>query len=638
MDRILGFQKRECAVLLLRLRVVLFFAWLFLPLAAPAGNAPPLRVLILLGSDYSLPASVVEANAIRATLAAGTRRRVEFHTEALDANRMPLEDYEADFASFLQRKYRGRQMDVVIAVQAAALDFAERHRAALWPGTPVVFCAMPADWVRGRTFGEGITGVTTALDAAGTLDLALRLQPNARQVVVVGGVGEIDRAFLAAARQALRRYQGRLQARWLDHHTIEQMTEAVGRLPVDTIVLYTAVSRDTAGQVFTPREVLAGLARVSRAPIYGMIDTYLGYGITGGKLQSLEVDGRRAADLALRVLGGEAAAAIAVLPPPPSECRLDSRELDRFGLRDRLLPVGCSVEFRQPGLWQQHKREIVIVLLAIVLQGVVIAALLVQRRLRRNAELAARQQLAELAHAARLATAGQLTAAIAHEINQPLSAILSNAEAAELMLATEPPPIDEVRHILADIRSDDLRASEVIRHLRSLLGKHTPEMERLDFNALVADVLSLLKVEASRRGVALETDFGELPQVYGDRVQLRQALLNLILNAMDAMADIPPAQRRITVRTSANGNGGVAVAVADAGHGIPAERLPNIFDSFATGKKDGMGLGLSIARSIVEAHGGKIRAANNPDRGATFRFTLPANGKKPSGISGEKKA
>jgi len=617
----------------------LFFAWLVLPFAAAAEDAPPLRVLILLGSDYSLPASVVEANAIRATLAAGTRRRVEFYTEALDANRMPLAEYEADYAGFLQRKYRGRQMDIVIAVQVAALDFAERHRAELWPGTPVVFCAMPAAWARGRTFGEGITGVTVTFDPVGTLDLALRLQPNARQVVVVGGVGEIDRAFLAAARQALRRYQGRLQATWLDHHTLEQMTAAVGQLPADTIVLYTAVSRDAAGQVFTPREVLAGLARASKAPIYGMIDTYLGYGITGGKLQSLEADGRAAAGLALRVLGGEAATAIPVLSPPPSECRMDSRELERFGLRERLLPAGCSVEFRQPGLWEQHKWEIVIVLLAIALQGVVIAALLVQRRLRRNAELAARQQFAELAHAARLATAGQLTAAIAHEINQPLSAILSNAEAAELMLAAEPPPIDEVRHILADIRSDDLRASEVIHHLRSLLGKHTPEMEPLDFNALVADVLSLLKVEASRRGVALETDFGELPPLYGDRVQLQQALLNLMLNGMDAMADIPPAQRRITVRTAANGSGGVAVAVADAGHGVPVERLPHIFDSFATGKKDGMGLGLSIARSIVEAHGGKIRAENNPDRGATFRFTLPANGNKKSpGKSAEQKA
>jgi two-component system sensor kinase FixL len=206
------------------------------------------------------------------------------------------------------------------------------------------------------------------------------------------------------------------------------------------------------------------------------------------------------------------------------------------------------------------------------------------------------------------------------------------------MLAAEPLPLDEVRHILADIRSDDLRASEVIRHLRGLLGKHAPEMESLDLNALAADVLGLLAVEAARRGVMLDTDFGALPPVYGDRVQLQQVLLNLILNGMDAMADTPAAARRITVRTATNGNGGAAVAVSDAGHGIAAERLPTLFDSFTTSKQDGMGLGLSIARSIVEAHGGKIRAENNPDQGATFRFTLPANGKPSPGQSAEHKA
>jgi signal transduction histidine kinase len=272
-------------------------------------------------------------------------------------------------------------------------------------------------------------------------------------------------------------------------------------------------------------------------------------------------------------------------------------------------------------------------------QAALIVALLAQRRRRRLAEQAEQAQRAALMRAARLAIAGELTGAIAHEINQPLSAILSNAEAAELMLAAEPPQIDEVRHILADIRSDDLRASEVIRHLRSLMARHAPEMEPLDFNALAADVLRLLAHEASRRGVALDTDFGELPPVYGNRVQLQQALLNLILNGMDAMADTPEVQRRITVRTVANGSGGVEVAVSDAGHGIPTELSPNIFDSFTSSKRDGMGLGLSITRSIVEAHGGKIRAENNPDMGATFRFTLPANANQASpGRFAEQKA
>jgi signal transduction histidine kinase len=163
-------------------------------------------------------------------------------------------------------------------------------------------------------------------------------------------------------------------------------------------------------------------------------------------------------------------------------------------------------------------------------------------------------------------------------------------------------------------------------------------MELLDLNASVADVLRLLVVESRRRAVALNIDSCEVPQVQGDRVQLQQVLLNLILNAMDALADTPAALRRINVRTAANGNGDAEVVVADSGRGIPAELLPTIFDSFTTSKKDGMGLGLSIARSIIESHGGKIRAERNPGGGAIFRFTLPANSKKSHGLSRVKQA
>ncbi len=230
----------------------------------------------------------------------------------------------------------------------------------------------------------------------------------------------------------------------------------------------------------------------------------------------------------------------------------------------------------------------------------------------------------KLAHASRLAVLGELTASIAHEINQPLGAILSNADAAELLLEAGPGRLDEVRRILADIRKDDLRASEVIRRMRELLGKRPLERQPLDLNEVVAGVLQLLGGDAARRGVALEIDLAPgLPAVHGDRVHLQQVLLNLLLNGMEAMADTPACrQRRLAVRTARNG-GGVEVAVTDRGTGIPPDRLPRLFESFFTTKPDGMGLGLSIARSIVEAHGGRIWAENRPEGGATFRFTMP---------------
>ena len=229
----------------------------------------------------------------------------------------------------------------------------------------------------------------------------------------------------------------------------------------------------------------------------------------------------------------------------------------------------------------------------------------------------------KLAHASRLAVLGELTASIAHEINQPLGAILSNADAAELLLEAGSGRLDEVRRILADIRKDDLRASEVIRRMRELLGKRPLERQPLDLNEVASGVLQLVGGDAARRGVALEIELAPgLLAVPGDRVHLQQVLLNLLLNGMEAMADTPAAQLRLAVRTARN-DGGVEVTVTDSGPGIPRERLPRLFESFFTTKPDGMGLGLSIARSIIEAHGGRIWAENRPEGGASFRFTMP---------------
>jgi signal transduction histidine kinase len=223
---------------------------------------------------------------------------------------------------------------------------------------------------------------------------------------------------------------------------------------------------------------------------------------------------------------------------------------------------------------------------------------------------------------------GELTASIAHEISQPLGAILSNADAAEILLHTDPVPVEELRQILDDIRRDGLRASEVMRHMRSLLRKREMEKHALDLNRCIHDVLALVHADLERRRVSVATEFGRLPMVHGDAVHLQQVVLNLILNGVDAMAEVAPGQRRLEVRTAHAAAGGVEVTVSDMGSGIESVQVERLFQSFYTTKKEGMGLGLAIARSIVEAHGGRIWAESRPRGGASFRFTLPAGKEK----------
>jgi len=219
---------------------------------------------------------------------------------------------------------------------------------------------------------------------------------------------------------------------------------------------------------------------------------------------------------------------------------------------------------------------------------------------------------------------GQFASALAHELGQPLGAILRNTEAAELFLEHDPPDIEEVRAILADIRHDDQRAGNVIDRLRALLKRRNFTPRALSVSDELANVFALARSDLSTRKVQLEIDMApDLPTVLGDPVHLQQVLLNLILNAMDAVEEVADTRRKVTVRAQRHGSGEIEVAVEDSGPGIAPDKLKRLFEPFFTTKANGMGIGLSISRTIIEAHGGRIWAENNAGEGATFRFTLP---------------
>lgn len=260
--------------------------------------------------------------------------------------------------------------------------------------------------------------------------------------------------------------------------------------------------------------------------------------------------------------------------------------------------------------------------------GMIIGASTIARDIteRNRAEQEALQQRSELAHLSRVTMLGELSGSMAHELNQPLMAILSNAQAAQRFMAHDDVDLDEVREILADIVEQDNRAGEVIRRLRLLLKKGEVHQQPLDVNDTVREVLKLIRSDLVNQSVALRTQLAPaLPTVKGDRVQFQQVLLNLLMNACDAMSSNEPADRQMVVRTELANGAGVSFSVSDRGPGIDPKELEKVFEPFFTTKTQGLGLGLSVCRTIISAHGGKLWAANNPDRGATFHFTLPVN-------------
>ncbi len=243
---------------------------------------------------------------------------------------------------------------------------------------------------------------------------------------------------------------------------------------------------------------------------------------------------------------------------------------------------------------------------------------------RKQGELEAQRLRQELTHIGRVSALGELTASLAHELSQPLTAILSNAQAAQLLLAADVVRLDKVREFLSDIVSDDKRAAAVIHRLRVLLKKGDPEFVSLDLNDIVGEVAWLMRSDAIIRNVPIRLELAaDLPRVHGDRVQLQQVVLNLVLNGLEAMRESGAGDRTLVIRTARDGAATVAVAVQDSGIGIDEKELDRLFQPLYTTKAEGLGMGLAIARTIVAAHGGQLGAANNVHGGATFHFTLP---------------
>ncbi len=303
-------------------------------------------------------------------------------------------------------------------------------------------------------------------------------------------------------------------------------------------------------------------------------------------------------------------------PIPPEDIEALTREQGRWD--------GELVHLRRDGAvvvvasrWSQLCDE----------RGVPIAILEINRDVtdRKRAEEALRKAQTELTHVTRVTTLGEVTASFAHEVNQPLAAIANNANACLAMLAGAPLDIDELRAALGDITSDADRASAVIERVRALARRSPLERHPLRLESVVTDVVALTASEAAARQVTIRTDVGtDLPTVSGDRVQLQQVLLNLVVNGMDAMSTVPEPERVLDIRARRDGAPAATVSVQDRGVGVAPDQVERLFEAFYTTKRQGMGMGLAISRSIIELHGGRLWAEPNQGSGATFSFSVPA--------------
>jgi C4-dicarboxylate-specific signal transduction histidine kinase len=713
---------------------------------AVAGAAH--TVVVLYSDDRFLPANIEGDRGLRAAIANAEGGRVELFDEHLDhAHFDGSPDYERTIYTYLHDKYASHAPEIIVAGGNDALDFVVRNRTRLFPQAPVVHMGVDRSFLQSiRNLSADVIGVAVENDSSGTIDQALRWHPLARRLVMVTGTAASDRDWEMQLRGEATRLNGRIAVEFLAGLPSATVMRRLAALGPNTIVFTPGFYGDGTGRIFIPRDTAEQMAAASTAPIYGPFSTFIGTGVVGGRMATYESMGRQAGAMVTALIAGTPPTAIHVPKVTPTDLHVDWRQVKRWGIDETQIPGAAIVHFRDPSLWDAHRKETIATGCAVLLLAGLSIRLLIERRSlkqtsdalmaseqrmsvaaraaklamwiwnvaddriavapsqtafdptdhtssqfpdalaevhpddreemkktvqeslaanhpfdleyrsispdgevrwiavrgrphhdnhqqwlgivldvtdRKQAQLQAAQDRNALQHLSRVSMLGQLSASIAHQLNQPLTAILANAEAAQQMLRQEPVDLAEVKQICDDIVSQDQRAADVIRRLGALFKRGEMQIQQVDLNDLLSEALDLLHTNLNIDHIVVTTHLAEgLPLFDGDKIQLQQVLLNLIVNAADAMRDTPVVMRRLMIGTEATDTD-IRLRVTDRGPGIAPENLKNIFEPFWSAKPAGMGIGLSICQSIVAAHHGTLTVANNPDGGATFFLVLP---------------
>jgi signal transduction histidine kinase len=614
-----------------------FCAWSFtVPLAiaillmtlcqSEAADPEPKRVLMLHSFGLRFKPWTDYSEGIRAEIS--RRGNVDFQDQSL-LNARGADESDDPFVDYLDAVYSKIPPDLIIAFGAPAARFVQQHRHRLFPGKPTLFTAIEGRRVQYDKLTENDTVVATHNDFAAAFESLLQVLPDTKTIVIVNGVSPNEKFWEGELRRELAQFSSRVELKWLTDLSFEAILKDTARLPPHTAIFWHLMNVDAAGITHEQNASLNRLTSSANAPTFSFLDVFFGEGLLGGSMQSVKEGSELAGTVALRVLGGEKAGDIKTPPTENAVPKYDWRQLQRWNISESRLPPGSKVLFREPTAWERYSWQISLVTAILLAQAALIWTLLHEHRRRQFAEVQARQRMAELAHVNRFSTAGELTASIAHEINQPLGAILTNAEAARAILKSqiadiaELPAIVELKEMVDDILRDDLRAGEVIQRMRSLLKKAPFERKQFDLNEVVEETIGFLSALAVGRKFEFvsEITLAALP-ILGDRIQLQQVVLNLVLNGIEAMKDAPAANRVISIRTS-RAEKFAELSVSDRGHGIAEDKLKEVFEPFFTTKTEGMGMGLSIARTIIEAHRGQIWASNRDVGGATFWIRIP---------------
>ena len=710
--------------------------------------AQPKRVLVVNSFGSAAPPFSVHAAAFESALIEKMGDRVDLDEISLDMARYADPDMQKAIAEFLEKRHATWQPDLVVPIGSPAGRFVAQYRDRLFADTPILYTSLDRRLLPEGALNNNAAYIGQVFEVPGFLQDMLQIAPGTKNIFVVVGASPLEKQWKEMFRKSADPLGDRIKFTYFDDLSFDQMLERVKNLPADSFVFVVLLLRDAAGVTHNADEALSQLHAVSNAPINSIFDHQLGLGIVGGRLYQTAEIGKESAEMAVRILHGEAASSLPpklIEPLPP---HYDWRELQRWNISEKLLPAGSTVLYRAPTAWRQYRKWIIVGVSICLGQALLIVALLANRvrrrraerslaesearfrtvadvapvmiwmvgpdklcnflnkrwfeftgrtpeqefgygwgngvhaedidhllhvfekafearvpftvefRLRRHdgeyrwvlgvgtprfeagvflgyigsslditerrqAELDHHLQNMELQRVGRVALMGELAASLAHEVNNPLGAMVANASAGQRMLAREQLGPEELQELLADIVADGHRAREVIEGIRNMVRKTETSYAPIRPNEIISDLVRIVKAAALARKINLVTEINESGPVLGNRVQLLQVLLNLTMNAFEALGAMRAESRRVVIRAEAGAGEQICLSVQDSGPGFPDGIIDQLFEPFFTTKTEGTGMGLAIARSIIEAHGGTLSGRNGAKGGALFTVCLP---------------
>jgi signal transduction histidine kinase len=556
----------------------------------------------------------------QSTLKAGSDVPTTIHLERLGYTYVKGTEYDTLLQSFIRDKYRSGPISVIVANGVQALQFALSLQTEPGPSMPIVFSGVDDGTAAQLRLPPNVTGTTIHRTMRHALVAAKALVPGLKRIALVGDPLQ-EQTYRRHYKNDLLAIDKDVAIIDLTGLPMDELRKRVAALPDDAAIFYTTLS-GSGGARYDPNDALALVAEVANRPIVIDQETRLGHGGTGGFVLEAAPIGEATARIVLRLLNGESASSIPIMAGEFVRPVFDWRELKRWNVSEDRLPLGSELRFREPGLWEHYRLEILGILAAFLLQAALIGWLVHEIGRRHRAELQSRSAMAELTYMNRRVAAGHLSASLTHEINQPLAGIATRASAALRWISPEKHDLEKARASLEAIVAATGRVANLVTSIRAMFKKETPEKVSTDISQIVSTALSIVRVELQKHGVELRTQLNEhLPAIQGDKVQLQQVVLNLVLNGVEAMQSVRP--RVLKVQTDQTKPGMVQVSVEDTGTGIDPSNLDRIFKPLFTTKASGMGMGLFICQSIIESHGGRIWVTAAGNRGSIFQFELP---------------